>query len=63
MQYMTDEDIEMLENLVFNDEIDYVKCSNENCEYETAIEPDGDYQCPECNIGRVTSHLLQYGLI
>jgi len=38
-----------------------VKCSN--CTYETRIEPDGDYGCPECNKGRITSPLIELGMI
>lgn len=33
------------------------------CGYTMNVEPDGDYPCPECKGGRVTSILIAYGLI
>lgn len=33
------------------------------CGYGDTIEPDGDYLCPECGEGRLTSPLVTLGLI
>ena len=33
------------------------------CGYGCSIEPDADYDCPECGEGRLTSPLVTWGLI
>ena len=33
------------------------------CGYEQEIEPDGNYQCPECGNGKLQSVLIKYGMI
>ena len=33
------------------------------CEHAARIEPDGDYLCPECKEGRLTSPLIDAELI
>ena len=58
---INNEEMNVLERLVYDGETDYVEC--DNCNYSTAIEPDGDYPCPECGEGRITSTLMKYGLI
>lgn len=35
----------------------------DSCGHEMTVEPDGDYPCPECGKGRVTSPLVRAGLI
>ena len=35
----------------------------DSCSHEMTVEPDGDYPCPECGKGRVTSPLIRAGLI
>ena len=59
--YISDEEMDRLERLVYDEEMDYTEC--EKCGYSTVIEPDGDYPCPECGEGRITSTLMKYGLI
>lgn len=57
---MDDYDLEELEQIMF-DGIAEVECPE--CGHYATIEPDGDYECYECGIGRLTSPLIKLGLI
>lgn len=39
-----------------------VDCTEE-CGHSARVEPDGDYDCPECDNGRLVSPLVELGLV
>jgi len=55
-----DYDEEALEEII-SEGVASVECTN--CERTVRIEPDGDYPCPHCGEGRVTSPLILLGWI
>ena len=57
-----DYDMEELEEIV-SEGVAHVGCTNPACNYSDNVEPDGDYECPECHVGRLTSPLVELGLI
>jgi len=54
-------DIELLMQIDWDGYAD-VDCT-EGCGHSARIEPDGDYECPECKEGRLVSPLIVEGLI
>lgn len=49
-----------MEDMLENDEYS-ARCSK--CGYEQEVEPDADYPCPECGVGRLRSPLIVMGMI
>ena len=54
--------IEELEQIMRDGTVE-VGCTNPECDLIATIEPDGDYQCYQCGVGRLTSPLVLLGLI
>ena len=50
-----DFDIDELEVIMFDGACE---ATREVCGHTDTIEPDGDYECPECGEGRLTSPLI-----
>jgi len=56
-----DFDLELAQQINYDGFAD-VECSA-GCGHAARIEPDADYECPECGEGRLTSPLRAWGII
>ena len=52
--------IEEIENMLLDGAI-FATCKK--CGHEQEVEPDAEYHCPECKIGKLVSPLIELGLI
>lgn len=57
---MQDFDEQELWDIMYNG-VAEVECAE--CGYCATIEPDGDYDCPECEEGRLVSPMVELGVI
>ena len=53
-------DIEEIENIIL-DGVALATCKK--CGHEQEVEPDAEYPCPECKLGKLVSPLIELGLI
>ena len=54
------DDIEEIGNIIF-DGVAFAACKE--CGHEQEVEPDAEYPCPECKVGKLVSPLIELGLI
>lgn len=57
---MEDRELEEMRKIMWDGYAD-VECTE--CGYCSRVEPDADYECPECEEGRLVSPLIVRGLI